>query len=620
MNTDKLAEAAARYKRGDFSGAQRLCNQMLRRDSGNVDVLHLLGIAHLSAGDAAQAIVVLKRGLLYAPAHAVLMESLGLAHLAARQAAAAEGLFRTLIDAGQSHALLHMRLGLALGQQGRTREAEAALRTALEKSAGEPDIYLNLGNVLAAQDRVEEALALLAALLAKWPQHGDAWYNRGSLLQRLRRFEAAADAFARAIRIDPAHADAYNNRGIVLEHLGRLQDAEACYRMALEFSANAVPALTNLGKVLRAQGRLDESARSCERALQSQPDFADAHLNLGSVRAEQGDYEAALAHYQQALQSAPDDAQAHVSHGMLCLALARFDEGWRHYRWRPQRLQARASGTRFDEVLPASLAGKRVLLVGEQGLGDELFFLRYAAALKPLGARLTGLFERMHSHGTVMPDSELRFMIGDLPEVIAGAGIANAWREKLPPPLRLSALPPRVEAMRVRLAALGPPPYTGLTWRAGTPPQDQAGRVDRVLFKTAPVAKLRGALDEISGTLIALQRRPHAGEVDEVSAALQRKLHDLSAVNEDIEDMLALLSLLQEYIGVSNTNMHLMAGLGGAARVLVPHPPDWRWMTAGGASPWFPGFKVYRQSAGGDWSAALRGLANDLAQLRNPRA
>ena len=45
-----MADAVARYRQGDFAGAQRLCNQMLRRDSGNAEVLHLLGVTLMAAG------------------------------------------------------------------------------------------------------------------------------------------------------------------------------------------------------------------------------------------------------------------------------------------------------------------------------------------------------------------------------------------------------------------------------------------------------------------------------------------------------------------------------------------------------------------------------------------
>jgi hypothetical protein len=77
--------------------------------------------------------------------------------------------------------------------------------------------------------------------------------------------------------------------------------------------------------------------------------------------------------------------------------------------------------------------------------------------------------------------------------------------------------------------------------------------------------------------------------------------------------MLALLHLLDDYIGVSNTNMHLRAAAGRSARVLLPNPAEWRWMRWGRASPWFPGFRCYRQSLRGDWSGAMAELARDLA-------
>jgi hypothetical protein len=87
-------------------------------------------------------------------------------------------------------------------------------------------------------------------------------------------------------------------------------------------------------------------------------------------------------------------------------------------------------------------------------------------------------------------------------------------------------------------------------------------------------------------------------------------------LNENLEDMVALLAELDEYVGVSNTNMHLMAGLGKTARVLVANPPEWRWMGAGDASPWFPGFRLYRQNQDGAWDGALDRLVTDLRAER----
>ena len=116
----------------------------------------------------------------------------------------------------------------------------------------------------------------------------------------------------------------------------------------------------------------------------------------------------------------------------------------------------------------------------------------------------------------------------------------------------------------------------------------------------------------VHGTLLALQRNPQPGEIEELSSRAGRPVHDLTALNEDLEAMLALLALVDDYIGVRNTNMHLRAGTGRTARVLVPRPAEWRWLIAGDESPWFPRFRIYRQKPDGDWGAAFDRLKHDL--------
>lgn len=206
----------------------------------------------------------------------------------------------------------------------------------------------------------------------------------------------------------------------------------------------------------------------------------------------------------------------------------------------------------------------------------------------------------------------------------AAVGIAD-----LPSLLKASTTPPafalRAERdARSMLARLGPPPYLGLTWRAGTDlTRGPELNVDlRVLVKEVPPAALGAAVRGWPGTLVSLQRAPAPGELEALSAAAGADVHDLSAANDDLREALAVLAVLDEYVAVSNTNIHLRAGLGRTARVLVPNPPEWRWMRTGEASPWFPGSSVYRQPASRDWTGPLRQLSADLARAAGspPRA
>ncbi len=95
---------------------------------------------------------------------------------------------------------------------------------------------------------------------------------------------------------------------------------------------------------------------------------------------------------------------------------------------------------------------------------------------------------------------------------------------------------------------------------------------------------------------------------------LGRAVLDLTALNSDLEAMLALVGALDDYVTVSNTNVHLRAAVGRQSRVVVPNPPEFRWMARGAECPWFPGTTVYRQDVAGDWARALDQLGADLVE------
>jgi hypothetical protein len=112
--------------------------------------------------------------------------------------------------------------------------------------------------------------------------------------------------------------------------------------------------------------------------------------------------------------------------------------------------------------------------------------------------------------------------------------------------------------------------------------------------------------------VILLQRGARPGEAAQFAAGLGAAYHDLSFLGDDLPALVGVLAELDEYVTVSNTNVHLLAGVGKTARVLVPYPAEWRWMRRDGPSPWFPDFPVYRQAQSRDWSAALEQLRRDL--------
>jgi hypothetical protein len=393
-------------------------------------------------------------------------------------------------------------------------------------------------------------------------------------------------------------ADEAFNRGNALAARGRHAEAEAEYRAALRLAPRDFEAMSNLAGCLRQLGRADEAIALYGAALALQPREAQLHANLSAVLHAAGRFEEAAASLRRLLEIEPQRADAHRNLGWQLLSLGRFAEGWAEYRWR-------ASGA--APKLPPR--GSPVHLAGGAGLGDTLFFLRFAARLAgPLTAhvdpRLVPLLERSRLFARVVPQESPAagaIPVGDLPAL---AGMSQA--QDAPPALPLAARADLRAALKAELAALGPAPYLGVLWRSGT------RGLEGALLKQLPAETLGAALRNVPGTVLVLQREAEPGELARFAAALGRPAHDLGAAQADLERLLALLDLLDHYVGVSSTAVHMRAGLGGNAHVLVPTPPEWRWMAAGATSPWFPGSRVYRQDIDGSWAGALEALARDL--------
>lgn len=476
-------------------------------------------------------------------------------------------------------------------------------------------------DALAARGRAAEAVEAYQAALAAGVADAALYSNLGVMLVQLERNDEALEALERAAALAPGHPAVIGNLGLARHALGRIDEAIADYREAIRIAPHHADAHANLALALWRQGE-DEAARASAAGAEACPGIgAEALKNLGQLAREMGEPRRAEALLRRALVIDPAHIASHYALAAALLARGAWREGWREYAWRSQRL--RRGYARGDDglprPLPADLRGRLVSLHGEQGPGDTLFFLRYAPVLRARGARLafrgearllsmvrrTGLFEDV-AESREEPEEALDFYyVADLPYLLDDAAAPSR-----PPPLRLLPEVVPLEAAEERLAAFGLPPFIGVTWRAGKRP---AGEWKNRYFKQIDPALLGAALSAVPGTIVVLQRAPRPGEMEAFTRALGRPAADASDANADLEGVLGLLARLDAYVGVSNTNMHLAAGIGKRPHVLVPHPPEWRWMEAGETSPWFPGFRLHRETPGPGWGPALERLRRALA-------
>jgi Flp pilus assembly protein TadD len=442
--------------------------------------------------------------------------------------------------------------------------AEAAYKEVLRLLPTQPDALHMLGVAAFQQDRFEEAERLLATAIRRIPKPALAYYNYGNALRKLGRLEDSMNAFTKAFALDPSNITCLEQLGNIYKELNQFGKAHEYYDQLLGLDPTNAIGRSNKAIALLTEGRLAEAWELYESRLDQQ---------LGN------------------------------RHPML-ENLPRLAPEW-------------------DGYIPS----KPLLVLPEQGLGDQIFYGGMLADLESAGVeclvcvedRLVGLFRRSFPKLSFTTPAQLTEL--NECETLFGAQITMAslgrWLRTSEEDLKNISSPflycdkSRATALRRQLKK----PYrllVGLSW--------QSLRAEQGARKSCSLNQLLPALKSENIDFIDLQYGDTTEERSLLKASEGIEIQRLDNIDNklDIDGLAALIDACDIVLTVSNTTAHLSAALGKPTLVLLPwHTPLWYWHLNSMDSRWYPSAVLLRQSTAGNWSEPVAEAARIIQGLAN---
>jgi len=576
------------------------------------------GLAMLASGDAAGAQTCFRALLAEHPGDPHALHGLACVARVAGRDDLAIGLAGRAI-AARPAAYFHITLGLSLAAQGHLAEARAALRVAILKTPDDPRARRALAQMLETGGDLAEAvvawraevdlqpfdgeahlaLARCARLAGDWStasraadaavRHTDcsvaALQERATLHSATGAAVAAEKDFAAIVALRPDDPAALANHGAALFSLNRLNAAQDVLARSVMLAPDVVPTLVNLGLVLMGLGDLIGARDAFARALTLAPGDPRVLVNAATLFTELGNMEGARSLYRQIAQTAAGDGdwvRAAFNTATIDLAEGLFARGWQGFE---QRLLLLERGTATTVPAWDGQSAGCVLIEAEQGLGDQIQFLRFV----PEAARRAQVAIRV--------GAPLTSLVTEWVASLGAAGYAVTMAEdglhydfhcgvgSLPHLLNSESVPDRGTYLGRHVGRTGAqrPLRVGLCW-AGNPNY----RFDR---RRSIRPDLLAGLGRVAGVcFVSLQ---HAA--DAVPFVMEQPdLPDFAVMR----DVMMTLDLV---ISVDTAVAHLAGAIGCPVWMLNRFGGDWRWAPAlrdatGTRSLWYPSMRIWQVS------------------------
>jgi len=489
---------------------------------------------------------------------------------------------------------------------GRFDNAIERYRAILERHPDRAEVWCYLGVALRGVGDIEGAITAGQESVRLAPASAEAWNGLAGSQRRAGDNETARTSLERAIELDPRYAEAWANLADLERDSGARAEAYRGYCQAAELTRDNAPFQNDIGNRLFDLEAFEAAAACYQAAVKAALDMVQAWNNLGNTRRCLYEFDGAVAAYDRALAIEPGLGPAANGRAQTLLLTGDFECGWTAYE---TRFTAPGAPPKPHYSQPEwqgeNIQGQRILVYGEQGLGDTLQFIRFCRPLAERGAtvilhcqpraaalaRTAAGIERVVTPGEALPVFDWHIPLMSLPRIL-GTGddtLAGTVPYLSVPGDRVT--PKAAAGCRV-----------GLSW-AGNPGHVDDDRRSLSLVTLAPLFERQGI------EFVSLQLNG-TDEIERVG--LSGMLADGAAGDRDLADTAATLMSLDLVITVDTAIAHLTGALARPCWVMLPHLPDWRWLLGRDDCPWYPSVTLFRQARPGDWQGVVDAVAERL--------
>ena len=283
------------------------------------------------------------------------------------------------------------------------------------KKRQKPEELFNKALSAYKHGELRTAERLLEQLIQQQVKHADIYNLAGIIAVKHEHYRKGEEYLKKSLELNPKNDNALNNLGLCLYKQSLYQETIPIFKQAININPNNYEAWNNLGTVYSDLFDSKSAIECFQTALNLNPTRKGTHRNLAVMYSQEQQWQLALDYFNQATELNPHDYDSHYNKCLAYWNLGKMEQGFNAYRYRYKAKDQANNLINRNIPYPnwdgSSLAGKRVLLYAEQGLGDEFFWARFipcsikeaASITVECDYRIVSLFQASYPNINVIP-------------------------------------------------------------------------------------------------------------------------------------------------------------------------------------------------------------------------
>lgn len=500
-----------------------------------------------------------------------------------------------------------IKKAIELQKNGNLTEARSIYSEALQIEPDNHQIYKILSSLEHQNRNLDKSLKYIDEAIKLKKNSSELYSIKGYYLYISNKEKEAKELFEKALKIDANNIDALLNLGVILKDNNETKKAIDYFDRIISLSENNYKALVNRAYIKIDTRNYQDALKDINRVLIINKKYFNGYLMRGNIYKELKNFDKSLNDFEFVINS-KDECEDKIYNGakfnkaLLDLLLGNFKKGWINYEFRSKVNKRFIPDHAQNVPLLKNLEeceNKNVLVLSEQGIGDNIQFSRYLKLLKDKCSKLffcvnknikpffekLDIVDKVYLNEDKIDYYDFRIDLMSLPYLF------NTDQSNIPEVnFTIKADKDKLVQWKTKLKSYKNFYKIGINSASNKSMPGKNFPLD-IFENICKFKKIK---------LFNLQK--DNSNFDILKNNIEVLSFDNFDKNELFQDSKALIECLDLVITCDTSIAHLAASMQKPTWVLLKDIPEWRWLLNTNKSLWYKKVSIFRCEKKDDWS------------------